>query len=261
MMRRTLLVVLATAALFPLNVLLIRSLAGSWFWPSLLPEQVDLAVWRAVADGGATGRRMLRAGVNSTVIAVSVGGLAAGLGFPIGRALARLSGWRRHLGAAAAFLPVAAPPIALAVGLQYSFLRLGLGGDPAGVLLAHVVPALGYTSLFFIGVFTLFDERVEDEARTLGASRWQTLARVTIPLLRRPLVEAWVLGFLVSWAQVPLTLVIGQGLVPTLAIEVLAYAEAGQDGIAAAGAVLLVAPPLLVLALASVAVGRARVAV
>ena len=162
--------------------------------------------------------------------------LASRLGLPVGRAIARLRGWRRHLGAAAAFLPVAAPPIALAVGLQYSFLRLGLGGTHAGVLLAHLVPALGYSALFFLGIFAAYDERYEEEARSLGATRRQVLLRVTLPLLRRPLVEAFVLGFLVSWAQVPLTLVVGQGLVTTLSVEVLAYVQAGQDRIAATAA-------------------------
>lgn len=261
MTRRALFLVLAALALFPLALLLARSVAGTWFWPALVPPRPDLEAWRAIAGGEGTGRRLVRAGLNSVALAAGTGALAAALAFPIGRALARLTGWRRHIGAAAAFLPVAAPPIAVAVGLQYSFLRLGLGGELAGVLLAHLVPALGYTSLFFIGVFTVFEYGVEEEARTLGASPWQTLSRVTLPLLRRPLVEAFVLGFLVSWAQVPLTVVIGQGLVPTLAVEVLAYAQAGQDGIAAAGAILLAGPALLTMAAASLAVGRARVAV
>lgn len=260
MRRRAVFLLLAAATLLPLVVLITRSLAGRWFWPALLPPELDLAPWRAIAGSGAAGTRLARAGLNSVILAAGTGALAAGLGLAIGRAIARLRGWRRHLGAAAAFLPVAAPPVAVGIGLQYSFLRLGLGGEPAGVLLAHLVPALGYVALFFIGVFSLFDERVEEEARTLGASRWQTLRRITLPILRRPLVEAFVLGFLVSWAQVPLTLIIGQGLVPTLAVEVLGYVQAGQDGIAAAGAVLLVVPPVLAMAVASVAAGRARVA-
>jgi ABC-type spermidine/putrescine transport system permease subunit II len=61
----------------------------------------------------------------------------------------------------------------------------------------------------------------------------------------------------VSWAQVPLTLLVGQGVVATLPLEVLAYVQAGQDARAATGALLLVLPPLVVMAAAGWAV-RAR---
>jgi putative spermidine/putrescine transport system permease protein len=249
-------IILAAISLLPLAVLVMVALGADWFWPALLPAEIEVGAWRAIAFGDGAGARLARASVNSSLLAVGTGVLAAVLAMPIGRALAGLRGWRRYVGAAAAFLPVAAPPLAVGIGLQYSFLRLGLAGEAPGVLLAHLVPALGYTSLFFLGVFALYDTRPEDDARTLGAGRWQTLRMITIPLLRRPLIEAFVLGFLVSWAQVPLTLIIGQGLVPTLAVEVLAYVQAGQDRLAATGGIMLAVPPLFMMAAAGFAIRR-----
>lgn len=125
-----------------------------------------------------------------------------------------------------------------------------------GVLLAHLVPALGYTSLFFLGVFSAYDRRPEEDARTLGASRSQVWTLVTLPRLSKPLAEAFALGFLVSWAQVPLTLLVGQGAVSTLAIEVFASLDAGQDALAATGGLLLSVPPMLLLG--AVAMGTRR---
>lgn len=255
-LRVLLLPLLAASALLPLTVLLLGSLGADWFWPSLLPGRVDASVWRGVLGRGGSGSRLADAAMTSAALAAGTGVLASALALPIGRAIARQAGWRRHLGAAAAFLPVAAPPLALAVGLQYSFLRLGLGGTLPGVLLAHLVPALGYTSLFFVGVFAVWDGRVEETARSLGAGPLQRLLRVTLPLLRRPLTEAFLLGFLVSWAQVPLTLIVGQGLVSTLSVEVLAYVQAGQDRLAATGALLLILPPLVTMAAAGLAIRR-----
>lgn len=258
MTRAALFLALAAVALLPLAMLALVSVGAEWFWPALLPRRVEPDAWQAIARASGSGRRLANAAMNSVVLAAGTGVLAAALAIPIGRALASLRGWRRHVAAAAAFLPVAAPPIAIAVGLQYSFLRLGFAGRIEGVLLAHLVPAVGYTSLFFLGIFSLFDERVEDEARTLGAGRLQTLFRITLPILRRPIIEAFVLGFLVSWAQVPLTLVIGQGLVPTLAVDVLALVQAGQDRFAATGAILLIVPPLLTMAAAGLAIRRTQ---
>ncbi len=71
--------------------------------------------------------------------------------------------------------------------------------------------------------------------------------------------EAFVLGFLVSWAQVPLTLLVGQGQVRTLTVEVLAWIRAGQDPLAAAGTLCLMVPPLVLMAFVAVAVRRAEV--
>lgn len=245
---------LALAALLPLAVLVTQSVAREWFFPALLPGRVDLESW-----AGLGGSRLGRALATSAALAIGTGVLAAAAGFPVGRAMAELRGWRRAVAAGCAFLPVAVPPIALATGLQVSFLSLGLGGTATGVLLAHAVPALGYASLFFVGVFAAYDVRLEEEARALGASPLQVLRHVTIPLLRRPVIEAAALGFLVSWAQVPLTLLIGGGLIRTLPVEVLAYVQAGQDRFAATGSLLLIIPALGMLAAATLAARRTEV--
>lgn len=254
--RSSVFMALSVWALAPLGLLVVVSLSGGWRFPSLLGADPGLGAWRTL--GGASGSLGTALGT-STIVAVGTGLSAAMLGLPLGRALSNLRGAWRVVGAGCAFMPVAAPPLALGVGLQYSFLSVGLGGGVVGVTLAHLIPALGYTSLFFLGVFTVFDREIESEARRLGASAWQVLARVTLPLLRRPLAEAFVLGFLVSWAQVPLTLLVGQGQVRTLTVQVLSWVQAGQDPLAAAGAVLLVAPPLLLMGAASFAFQRAQV--
>jgi putative spermidine/putrescine transport system permease protein len=151
--------------------------------------------------------------------------------------------------------------LALAVGLHATLLSLGLGGRDVGVLVAHLVPATGYTTLYFMGVFDALDPRLDRTARMLGAAPLQRLGWVTLPLVRRPLAEAFALGFLISWAQVPLTLLVGQGRVRTLTVEVLALVQAGQDPRAAAGALLLVLPPLAVLGVVALGVRAARVVV
>ena len=246
---------LALSAAGPLLLLLLWSVSREWFFPALLPPALTGDAWAQLAGGSA----LARAASASLALALACGAGATLVAFPIGRALARLRGWRRHAGAAAAFLPVAAPPIALGTGLQFFFLTLGLGGTAAGVLLAHLVPAAGYLSLYFLGIFSAFDERVEDEARTLGATPAQLLVHVTLPMLRRQLGEAFALGFLISWSQVALTLLIGGGVVRTLPLEVLAYVRAGQDRFAAAGALALTVPPVLALAAAHLAARRTEV--
>lgn len=250
-----LLAFLALSAAVPFGLLAVWSVGRAWFYPALWPSGVTAESWRATLGGdlGAAALRSAALGAGASVLGTAVG-------LPVGRALARLAGWRRHVGAALAFLPVAAPPVAFAVGAQYFFLALGLGGTALGVLLAHAVPAAGYLTLYFLGVFAAHDVGPEEAARTLGATARQALWRVTLPALRRQVAEAAALGFLVSWAQVALTQLVGGGLVRTLPTEVFAYVRSGQDRYAATGALLLSVPPLLALAAARVAAGRATVA-
>jgi len=125
---------------------------------------------------------------------------------------------------------------------------------------AHVIPATGYAAIYLLGVCLSHDAGMEDEARTLGATPWQTFRLVVLPLLRMPLIEAFALGWLVSWSQVPLTLLVGGGAVRSLAVEVFAFVQAGQDRFAATGALLLVIPAITVLILVRRAGGTVDVA-
>src|SRR6185312_14751304 len=141
--------------------------------------------------------------------------------------------------------------------LQLSFIAIGAAGTFVGVVLAHLVPAIGIVSYFFCAVFTAYDARIDEEARSLGATAGQTWMRVTLPVLVPELWAGTALGFIVSWGQVPLTLVIGGGQVHTLSVDVLAYAAAGEQRFAAAGALLLIVPVAAILALVRATRGRA----
>jgi putative spermidine/putrescine transport system permease protein len=249
--RRLAIAALTVSALAPLVLLGLWSVGDQWFFPALLPPHLTAGAWKALLGG-----RLAIDVIVSGVVAVATAAIACALALPVGRAMARLSGWRRRVAAAVAFLPVAAPPIALGLGLQYAFATLGLTGTIGGVILAHVVPATGFLAIYFSGVFTALDPRIEDEARSLGAKPLQVWTHITIPIVKRQIGDALALGFLVSWAQVPLTLVIGGGIVRTLPLAVYDYVRSGETRYAATGALLLTIPPMLAL----LAARRERVA-
>jgi len=247
---------LAISAVGPLLLLIAWSVSAVWFFPALLPQRWSVEGWAWAFQHG---DRIAAAVRNSMLLGIADGAIGCAIAFPIGRAISRLSGWRRYAAAAAVFSPVAAPPIALGIGIQYFMLRIGVGGTAVGVLLAHLVPTVGYLSLYFLSVFTAFDSRVEDEARTLGATFRQVLWRITLPMMRRQIAEAVAIGFLISWAQYALTLTVGGGTVHTLPLEVFSYMRAGSGNYAASAALVMIVPPLLALAAARYAAGRTDV--
>ena len=233
----------------PLAVLVLTSLARGWFHPALLPPSLDVSAWTDLVTD-ASHRLALR---NSIILGIATSVIATSLALPLGRSAALSTRAIRRSVALLAFSAVALPPVALGTGLQLTVLTLGLGGTLVGVLLAHLVPAIGYLTLMFLGVFTRWDHRLDEVAATLGAARRERWRRVLLPLLRRPIAEALALGFLVSWVQVALTLLVGGGAVRTLPLDVLAMLQAGQDQRAAAGALALAIPALVVLSAARVA--------
>jgi len=236
-LRLVLLAGLVTAMGLPFLTLAVSSLAHGWFFPALLPAEWSHEAWQQL------GRGPLGAALaTSLLLGTATALLATALALPIGRLVARRDGRSRGLLTAAAFLTVAAPPVAIGTGLQLLALRTGVGGSALGVLLGHLVPATGYLALYFAAVFDGVDAELEATARTLGATPVQVARRLLLPLLQRPIAEALALGFLISWAQVPLTLILGGGAVRTLALEVAAYAQSGQDGLAAAAGLLLTLP-------------------
>jgi putative spermidine/putrescine transport system permease protein len=249
LVRSLLFVALLLFATAPMLMLIVTSLSRGWFYPALTPAHVDSSAWRDLFTDPARREAL----VNSVLLAITTALVATVLALPLGRAAALSSRALRRSVALLAFAAVALPPVALGVGLQLTVLALGLGGTLAGVFLAHLVPALGYLTLVFLGVFTSWDGRVDEAAATLGADTRQRWRRVLLPLLRRPIVDALSLGFLVSWAQVALTLLVGGGAVRTLPLDVLAMLQSGQDQRAAVGALALAIPALLVLSASRVA--------
>lgn len=242
-------VALLLFATAPLLMLIVTSLSRGWFYPSVVPPGVDTGAWRDLF----TDPSRREALVNSLLLGVATAVSATVLALPLGWSAARSTRGVRRTVALLAFAAVALPPVALGVGLQLTVLSLGLGGTLFGVLLSHLVPTLGYLTLVFLGVFTRWDARLDESAATLGASGAQRWRLVVLPLLRRPIADALALGFLVSWAQVALTLLVGGGAVRTLPLDVLAMLQAGQDQRAAVGALALAIPALLVLGLSRTA--------
>ena len=147
--------------------------------------------------------------------------------------------------------PVLIPGIAVGLGLQLTFLRLGLAGNEIGVTLVHLVPALPYATIILAGVFSNYQPEFEDQARTLGASRLKTWWYVMLPAIRPGLAVAAFFAFLISWHQFVLTLLIGAGRVISLPILVFSLISGGNLQLTSVISLMFILPALLMLLLVS----------
>ncbi|MBP1464172.1 ABC transporter permease subunit [Candidatus Chloroploca sp. M-50] len=223
--------------------------AGStrWFFPDLLPATWTFETfWRQLSNARtqqAIGTSLLLGGVVTLLALVIALPAARTLG------LERFPG--RSLVLLLLFLPTIVPPLATGMGLNIIFLRLGLAGSLAGVVLVHLIPVLPYTIFALIGVFVRYDEGYEQQARTLGAGPLRILWQVTLPLAGPGIAVAALFAFLVSWSQYVLTLLIGGGQVITLPMLLFAAVAGGNPATIAALALIFAGPPLVAIALAA----------
>ena len=237
---------LITALILPLIPLGIWSVAHGWRFPALLPQGWTWAAWEYAMSPTAG---VLRSLALTVWIAVCVTVLSVLIGLPAGRALGLGRFRGKGLVQVILLAPLIVPGIAVGLGLQGLFTGLGLTQTVTGVVLVHLIPTLPYVVLVLAGVFANYDTGFEDQARSLGASPWQVLWHVTLPAVRAGLIVAALFGFLVSWGQYLLTLLIGGGRVLTMPLLLFNFAGAGRNDITGAIGVIYILPGVLVLIL------------
>lgn len=235
----------AVAFSAPLAALVVTAFADRWRAPALLPQEWGLRGFDVAFSGGGA----LAATGTSLVVALVTTAVAPAVAWPAARAL----GERRHarpgpllVGLA---LPLLVPPYAAGFGLTEWFIRLDLAGTVTGLVAVHVLLALPYAVVVLVGAFGARLRELEEMARTFGGSPARRWATVTLPSVAPTLSLAALLAFLVSWSQYGSSLAVGAG---RLTLPVVMFPFLRDDPqVAAALAMLFLAPALLVLALAA----------
>lgn len=237
-------VVLFFILIAPLLLFAAYAFSTRWFFPQPFPvEWTTITFLRAINDS-----RTLSSMAQGIWIAFLVSVFSLLLALPAARVLGLRKFRGRQLAWLLLFLPTVIPPLAIGMGLNILFLRIGLAGTIAGVVLAHIIPTLPYTIFTLSSAFARFDENYEFQALALGASPWYIFFKVTLRMLAPSLVVATLFAFLISWSQYLLTLLIGGGQVITLPILLFSAASGGNPSTIAILSLLFIAPPVMVIA-------------
>jgi molybdate transport system permease protein len=146
----------------------------------------------------------------SLVSATAATGLSLVLGVPLAWVLARSQARGRSVLRALVTVPLVLPPVVGGVALFLVLGRQGIVGrwlDQAlgvtipftttAVVIAETFVAMPFLVISVEGALRAADARFEDAAATLGADRWTTFRRVTLPLVA-PGIAA---GAVLCWAR------------------------------------------------------------
>lgn len=167
-----------------------RGISTHWF--------TDLFQQQAVGDIWGSFARSIRLGGIVMVLTV-VFSFLAGLAFR-----------RRFWGAGGVFYIAVAslimPSVVMSLGIGSMFELLGLERSwYSSALGAHLSWTLPFGLLIMFAVFNRFDPAYEEAARDLGASGWQTIRHVVLPIVLPSLVGVALFGFTLSYDEIART--------------------------------------------------------
>jgi ABC-type spermidine/putrescine transport system permease subunit II len=148
----------------------------------------------------------LSALLNSVIVALASSVLALVLGTLAAYGLVRYRFVGRPVLEANYVAPLIIPPIIAAVALYIVFAKTGLLGTHEGLIIAHTLHSAPYIVLVMTVAIAAFDVRIEQVARSLGASQRVILLRILLPNLMPSVIASWMLAFIVSFDEVILTL-------------------------------------------------------
>lgn len=153
-------------------------------------------------------------------------------------------------------LPWAVPGTVFAIALATAFsIRAPLAGRFVliGTLwilpLAYLVRNLPITSRAILAGFRSLDPSLDEAAATLGAGRWRTLRRVTLPLLRPAIVAGASLAFVTAFGDFVTSIMLYTYDTRPISLEILSSLRQSDVGVAAAYGVVLMAVSAAVFAL------------
>lgn len=141
-------------------------------------------------------------------------------------------------------LPLVLPPVATGLLLLWLFGRrspVGQALDAMGievvftwkaVVIAMMVVSFPLVARSVRSGIELVDQRYEDLAATLGATRWRILRTITLPLASRGIIAGAILGFSRALGEFGATIMVA-GAIPgrtqTLAVGIYTFVETGRE--------------------------------
>ncbi len=154
--------------------------------------------------------------------------------------------------------PIVVPGIIVGLAiLRYFVIPFRFGILPA-LFFAHTALILPYAVRVVSASLNNLRSDIEEAAFLLGASRVGTFFRVVMPNIRGGILAAFILGFVTSFNQVPVSLFLSGPGIQTLPIDMLGYMELTYDPSVAALASLLAFMSIAIVFLAERFLGLSR---
>lgn len=176
--------------------------------------------------------------------------LSTALGTMAGLALARRGGSANASLQTLLLSPLYVPRVLIGLALLLAFAWLNVSGALWGMILGHVLITMPYATRTVVVGMRAVDPAVQEAARMLGATRWQTFRLVTMPIIRGALMSGFIFALIISFSDIYLALFISGPQTVTLPLRLFTFMEWDQSPLVAAASAVQIALILSVILIA-----------
>lgn len=143
---------------------------------------------------------------NSLMIAVMASLLALSVGTMLAFALVR-GGWQRREMVQSLFMtPLMVPRIVIGIAAFIAAIKVGLYPSIISIVLVHSVLLLPYATSILVAAMMQVDQTQEEAARDLGAGPFTTFRKATLPQIKKGMLVALTLTFIISFDEFDISL-------------------------------------------------------
>lgn len=169
----------------------------------------------------------------TTVISLSIGTIA---GYALGR-----YDFRGKAAVSALILsPIMIPGVAFGVGLAQFFGELGIRPGYHTLIIGHVIITTPFVVRAVTASMLTFDRTVERAAQDLGASWFQMIWRVSLPMLRPGLFAGGLFAIVMSFDELAISLFVSGLYIVPLPVRIFTYLQTVLEPTVAAASVFLI---------------------
>ncbi len=181
-----------------------------WYLKAFQNEDIQKAVWNS-----------LIVATVSTIFATAIATIGA-------LVLARGGNFRgKTVSLGLITLPLMVPEIVTAVAVLIFFSAIGMNWGLGNVIIAHITFCIPFAFMPIRARLEGMDTSLEQAARDLYASEWETFRYVTVPLLMPGIVAGAMLAFVISMDDFIITLMVGGAGSTTLPVYIYSMIRRG----------------------------------
>lgn len=178
--------------------------------------------------------------VNSLLLAVVGASIGVGLSVLQSYYLNRSTSKARGFIEAVLSLPIGIPGIILGLGFLILAVRTPLYSTIWIILIAYVAHFFPLAIRTVTAMFVAINPELEQSARASGASWWQTMRYVLLPLLKPALIAAWLMLFVIFVRELGSTILLYAQGTETISVALVALGDRNFGFVAALAVIQLV---------------------
>jgi iron(III) transport system permease protein len=203
---------LLVAVFLPVGALVLVSIHRSW------TGEIQPGTWTLDHYGYVFANRIAMNGLgNSFIVATVTATIGVVLGLFIAYIIYRTKTPGRGLLDFVSTVPIGVPGIVLALGVLLAYIKTPLYGSLWILVVGYLSRYQPYGQRNVASILLALSADLEQSARTAGASWLYTMRRVVVPLVWPGMVSAWLLLFVISLRELPISILLyttGQEVLP-----------------------------------------------